>query len=227
MPRKAIAAFGASTWGLGAAGGLVVLAFVSFGAGPDFGLRAAYSTATQQEVATRAAPPPVDSTARTFDTEGSGSGDRVNSMVFTDVTRIAGITYLHTVPDPLLGKPEPADMLAGAVAEDFDSDGWVDLFVLRGGKAPSLLYMNQGDGTITEESKARGAALPTKLGAAAAAAEFDNDGDIDIVVANQKAPHYLLINGGTGQFAVDGFHDINSFGLGAPQSGQPPLAISS
>ena len=74
-----------------------------------------------------AAPPPVDSTARTFDTEGSGSGDRVNSMVFTDVTRIAGITYLHTVPDPLLGKTEPADMIAGAVAEDFDSDGWVDL----------------------------------------------------------------------------------------------------
>ena len=124
-------------------------------------------------------------------------------MVFTDVTRIAGITYLHTVPDPLFGKTEPADMIAGAVAEDFDGDGWVDLFVLRGGKAPSLLYMNQGDGTFTEESKARGADLPTKLGAAAAAADFDNDGDIDIVVANQKAPHYLLINGGTGQFAVD------------------------
>ena len=32
---------------------------------------------------------------------------------------------------------------------------------------------------------------------------------------------------GVGQLAVDGFHDINSFGLGAPQSGQTPLAISS
>ena len=203
MPRKAIAAFGASTWGLGAAGGLIVLAFVSFGAGPDFGLRADYSTATQHEVTTRAAPPPVASTARTFGAEGSDPGNRVKSMVFTDVTRIAGITYLHTVPDPLFGKTEPADMIAGAVAEDFDGDGWVDLFVLRGGEAPSLLYMNRGDGTFTEESKARGADLPTKLGAAAAAADFDNDGDIDIVVANQKAPHYLLINGGTGQFAVD------------------------
>ncbi len=246
MPRKAIATFGASTWGLGAAGGLVVLVFVSLGAGPDFGLRADYSTATQPAIATRAArapvtarsappftsttPVPADgghraadpvqtaaavvlpptakaSPAPTFDAEGtSDSSARVSTMRFTDVTRQAGITYWHTVLHPILffGKPELADMVGGAVAEDFNGDGWVDLFVLlRGGEAPSLLYMNQGDGTFTEEAKARGADLPTKLGAAAAAADFDNDGDIDIVVAGQSAPHYLLINGGAGRFTVD------------------------
>ena len=196
MPRKAIATFGASTWGLGAAGGLVVLALVSLGAGPDFGLRADYSTAIHQE----AAPP---SPAPTFERTTSDRSARVSAMRFTDVTRQAGITYRHTVPVPLSGKLEPPRMIGGAVAEDFDGDGWVDLFVLRGGEAPSLLYMNQGDGTFTEAAKARGADLPTKLGAAAAAADFDNDGDIDIVVANQTAPHYLLINGGAGQFTVD------------------------
>ena len=203
MPRKVIATFGASTWGLGAVGGIVVLAFVSLGAGPDFGLRADYSTAIQPE----AVPLQVALPDAALDAEGhkttSDPGARVNAMNFTDVTSQAGITYRHTVPDPLFGKTEPSDMIGGAVAEDFDGDGWVDLFVLRGGESPTLLYMNQGDGTFTEEAKARGADLPTKLGVAAAAADFDNDGDIDIVVANQKAPHHLLINGGAGQFTVD------------------------
>ena len=78
MPRKAIATFGASTWGLGAAGGLVVLAFVSLGAGPDFGLRADYSTATQQ----------LASSAPASDAEGnrttSDSRARVSAMRVTD-----------------------------------------------------------------------------------------------------------------------------------------------
>ena len=194
MPRKAIVTFGASTWGLGAAGGLVVLAFVSLGAGPDFGLRADYSTATQPEAPTANAA--LSAPATDF-------SDTVSGMRFTDVTVQAGLTYRHTVPEPLFGKVEPPEMIGGAVAEDFDGDGWVDLFVLRGGEAPSLLYMNQRDGTFTEEAKARGADLRTKLGAAAAAADYDNDGDIDIVVAKQRAPHLLLINGGTGRFTVD------------------------
>ena len=205
MPRKAIATFGASTWGLGAAGGLVVLVFVSLGAGPDFGLRADYSTASH---------PDGSETARRV----SGW---VSAMRFTDVTREAGITHEHTAPFLAFSKLDPAEdrspgdrrttlraqdyeeMVGGAVAEDFDGDGWVDLFVLRGGEAPSLLYINQMDGTFAEEAQARGADLPTKLGAAAAAADYDNDGDIDIVVAGQTAPHFLLINSGGGRFTVD------------------------
>ena len=196
MPRKAVATFGASTWTLGVAGGAVVLVFVSLGNGPDFGLRADYSTATQPEVARLYEPSSTHSGL-------NGEGGRVSVMRFTDVTLQAGITHRHTVPEPLEGKLEPKDMVGGAVAEDFDGDGWVDLFVLRGGAAPSLLYMNQGDGTFSEEAVARGADLPTKLGAAAAAADFDNDGDIDIVVTGQSAPHHLLINGGSGRFSVD------------------------
>ena len=196
MPRKAIATFGASTWVLGVAGGVIVLVFVSLGNGPDFGLRADYSTATHPGAT---APSPLVA----LEGEGDRWPNRLSAMRFTDVTRQAGITHRHTVPEPLDAKLEPKDMVGGAVAEDFDGDGWVDLFVLRGGEAPSLLYMNQGDGTFTEEAVARGADLPTKLGVAAAAADFDNDGDIDIVVAAQSAPHYLLINRGVGLFSVD------------------------
>ncbi len=192
MPGKVVAAFGASTWGLGAAGGLAVLAFVSLGAGPDFGLRAEYATANDQDAAAGATPPDA------LLAPGDGSTD----MRFTDVTSQAGITTTHVVPDLVTGMPEPADMMGGAVAEDFDGDGWVDLFIL-GGEAPSHLYMNQGDGTFAEETAARGADNLPGVGAAAAAADYDNDGDIDIVVVSSQAPHHLLINDGTGQFIVD------------------------
>ena len=190
MPRRAIVTFGASTWTLGMAGGLAALVFVSLGSGPDFGLRADYSSST------RHAPLVADSVFET-------GGDWASSMRFTDVTLEAGITHTHTAPEPLLGKIEPKDMVGGAVAEDFDGDGWLDLFVLRGGEAPSVLYMNRGNGVFSEEAALRGAHLPTRYGVAAAAADYDNDGDIDIAVAAQQAPHYLLINDGSGRFSVN------------------------
>ena len=190
MPRNAVVAFGASTWLLGIVGGIVALAFVSLGGGPDFGLRASYTSSTND------APFVADKVSYT-------SSNWVSSMRFTDVTLSAGLTHTHTPPEPLLGKTEPRDMVGGAVAEDFDGDGWVDIFALRGGEAPSLLYMNGQDGSFSEEAVSRGADLPTKWGVAAAAADYDNDGDIDIVVAGQQAPHYLLINDGSGKFSID------------------------
>ena len=122
------------------------------------------------------------------------------AMSFTDVTADAGIDYAHVPLRRLFNFAWPGWIAGGAVAEDFDGDGWIDLFILRGAASPALLYMNQGDGTFANEAAPRGAALSTQWGMAAAAADFDNDGDIDIVVTNYMAPHLLLVNLGTGHF---------------------------
>ena len=122
------------------------------------------------------------------------------AMSFTDVTAEVGVDYAHVPLRPLFNFAWPGWIAGGAVAEDFDGDGWVDLFILRGAASPALLYMNQGDGTFSDEAASRGAALSTQWGMVAAAADFDNDGDIDIVVTNYLAPHLLLVNRGTGHF---------------------------
>ena len=187
MPKRAVAGYGTATLVLGIVGGLVVLGLVSLNEGPDLHLRADYIE-NRPEAAARAA---------------SDAAAWVSAIQFTDVTREAGITHTHTVPVPLNGALQPRDMIGGAVAEDFDGDGWIDLFVLRGGTSPTLLYMNRRDGTFVDEAAHRGADLSTNMGAAAAAADFDNDGDVDIVAVSLTSPHHLLINDGNGRFTVD------------------------
>ncbi len=125
------------------------------------------------------------------------------SMNFTDVTSSAGITHAFThLPADEVLQGTFAWQTGGAVAEDFDGDGWIDLYALQANSGPNLLYMNQGNGTFLEEAAARGAAV-TGIFSGCAAADYDNDGDIDMAVSRFEGPHYLLINDGSGHFSVD------------------------
>jgi hypothetical protein len=109
---------------------------------------------------------------------------------------------------------------------DIDRDGWLDLFVghyvnysvdanvkcfgLAGGRdycpphvytaQPSKLYRNNRDGTFTDITARAG--LSTEFGPAlgVATADFNNDGWIDIYVANDGQPNQLWINQRNGTF---------------------------
>ena len=95
---------------------------------------------------------------------------------------------------------------------DFDHDGWKDIFVANGHVYPeleangfdrpyrerNLLYRNQGDGTFADVSRSAGPGLELRRSSRGAAfGDFDNDGDIDIVVNNQNDPPSLLRNQGS------------------------------
>ena len=86
---------------------------------------------------------------------------------------------------------------------DYDNDGWVDIFVANGHvypqlpsyRQPRLLHRNNRDGTFTEVSAEFGAIL-TELRASRGVAfgDIDNDGDVDLLVADLDGPPQLLRN---------------------------------
>jgi enediyne biosynthesis protein E4 len=119
-----------------------------------------------------------------FHNEGQGR--------FTDVSIASGIgrtrgCYAFTV-----------------VASDFDNDAWPDLYVACD-STPSLLYHNQKNGTFKEEGLLSGVALnedgQEQGGMGVAVADYDEDGDADIVKTNfsDDIPN-LYHNNGDGTF---------------------------
>jgi hypothetical protein len=96
----------------------------------------------------------------------------------------------------------------GAVFFDYNNDGFFDLFVKRQEAAPEL-YRNDGDGTFTNVSVQSGLSgfptgfLPTSssFGGGCTAADFDNDGNTDILLTNRSGSlNKLFRNRGDGTF---------------------------
>jgi enediyne biosynthesis protein E4 len=88
----------------------------------------------------------------------------------------------------------------GAVFFDADLDGDLDLFVVSGGNefpagSPSLddrLYLNQGSGEFTR-APANGVIADHASGSCVAAADYDNDGDVDLFVGGRIFPGHFPI----------------------------------
>ena len=63
-----------------------------------------------------------------------------------------------------------------------------------------LLYRNNGDGTFTDVSAASGVADHKGTGMGMICADYDDDGDTDIVVGNDLVANFVFQNDGTGKF---------------------------
>jgi hypothetical protein len=94
---------------------------------------------------------------------------------------------------------------------DYDNDGWLDLFIANGHVYPEVeqatpgthyrqinsLFHNEGNGRFTDVGKASGNAFATPyVGRGVAFADFDNDGFMDVVVANNGDVPLLMHNSG-------------------------------
>lgn len=111
---------------------------------------------------------------------------------FAEVTREAGIadateSYGMTV-----------------VAADFDEDGWPDIYVACD-STPSLLFMNNHDGTFREEGMLRGVALSDdgmeQAGMGVGVGDFDLDGHLDLFKTHfADDANVLYHNDGKGNF---------------------------
>jgi enediyne biosynthesis protein E4 len=87
---------------------------------------------------------------------------------FTDVTSKSGLNH--------------CGWGFGVAVGDYDNDGWEDLYItyLDGG----LLYHNNHDGTFTGVTTKAGVGNPGHWGTSAAFGDYDNDGYLDLYVAN-------------------------------------------
>lgn len=118
---------------------------------------------------------------RFFHNDGNGS--------FTDRTKQAGLL----------------DQLGGLniVQADYNNDGCMDILVLRGGwefpQRKSLLR-NNCDGTFTDVTDASGLGTSITSTQAAVWADIDNDGFLDLFIANENSPAQLFHNKGDGTF---------------------------
>ena len=124
---------------------------------------------------------------------------------FTDVTATAGVAGDH--------------FSSGCAFVDVNADGYLDLYVVnyvqfdpetnpecsRQGiptyctpealpGVADVFYRNNGDGTFTDDSESAGVSTANGKGLGVACGDVDNDGDVDIFVANDTTPNFLYRN---------------------------------
>lgn len=106
----------------------------------------------------------------------------------------------------------------GVDCGDCDNDGWLDFFMTSYQSEMPVLYRNLGNGMfedVTQVSKAGEGAFPY-VNWANGLIDFDNDGDLDIFIANghtednielwdtstaYRCPNFVMLNDGTGHFS--------------------------
>jgi hypothetical protein len=128
-------------------------------------------------------------------------------IVFDNLIDRSGITFkMNNGATPR--KHQVEAMIAGVAVFDYDNDGLMDLYFVNGAHLPDMdksgrsywnrLYRNNGDGTftdVTEKAGVQGAGF----GMGVAAADYDNDGWVDLYVTSVNR-NQLFHNNGNGTF---------------------------
>lgn len=159
----------------------------------------------------------------TFEDQAATLYNNDGAMNFTDVSLASGIAL-----------PTVKLLKWGIGCEDFDNDGWADVFIVSGHVYPQVdslsagakyreqktLLQNNGNGTFRDVSQRAGPALMiSQPSRGAAFGDLYNDGRVDVVIENIDGRPMILRNTSPQQnhwitFQLAGKHG-NRIGIGA------------
>ena len=119
--------------------------------------------------------------------------------------------FVDEAPRSEVGRSSLLTLGFGCFFYDYDLDGWLDIFVANGHiekgseriqskikyAQPPHLFRNTGAGKFQDVTRTMGAGFTKPVVARGAAhGDFDNDGDLDIVMTTNDGPAVLLRNDG-------------------------------
>lgn len=142
--------------------------------------------------------------------------------------------FIDEAPSTAIGQATLLTLTFGLFFFDYDLDGRSDIFLANGHVAddinkvqpkityaqPPQLFHNEGKKKFAEVSRKAGKPFTRPvIGRGAAYADFDNDGDLDVLMVTNGGPAYLLRNEGGNQARFARFETIgataNRSGIGA------------
>ncbi|MDH3612765.1 MAG: CRTAC1 family protein [Gammaproteobacteria bacterium] len=126
--------------------------------------------------------------------------------LFRDITSGSGIDFSVGFSENPGDDAEVSFFAGGVASGDYDDDGDIDMFVVRGDVGPNLLYRNDGNNAFAEVAGAAGLAFTKSATenyrhSGPMFADIDGDGDLDLFIGGvQGDPCRVFANNGDGTF---------------------------
>lgn len=151
---------------------------------------------------------PLDLSPHRLYSRGRVPASPSSSVIFRDVSAQAGLAAARNVSGAATNKQFLLEEMGSGVALfDYDSDGWLDIFLVNGTifqrgpasqKPTSFLFRNNRDGTFTNVTE-RAGLIRSGWGQACCIGDYDNDGFDDLFVS-YWGRNVLYHNNGNGTF---------------------------
>ncbi len=136
-------------------------------------------------------------------------GDGLLDVLFTSVDKCtAASLYRSTGTGTFEARVDEAGLTGqfgaiNAVQADFNNDGHMDVYLLRGGwefPIRNSLLRGNGDGTFVDVTREAGLIGPPHMSHSAAWLDYDNNGWVDLFVGHELSKSQLFRNRGDGTF---------------------------